>query len=390
MRVNKIIPYGRQSIDELDILEINKVLNSDWLTQGPVVTHFEQALSEYCSAAYAVACTNATAALYVACLALGITVNDIVWTSPNTFLSSANCARFCGAQIDFVDIDEKTYNLCPDKLEAKLLTAEKLDKLPKIIIPVHFAGQSCDMKKIHQLAKKFNFHIIEDASHAIGATYLDKRIGCCQYSDITIFSFHPVKIITTGEGGAALTNSKEIAEKIRLYITHGMTRDSKKMENPSNDLWYYEQIELGFNYRITDIHCALGLSQLKKIDTFIRKRHELVARYNEGLKYLPLTLPYQHPDTYSSFHLYVICLMAEYKNKTRAQLFNELRQANIGVNVHYIPVHTQPYYKKFGFQWGDFPVSEDYYHRTITLPLYPGLSYEQQDTIISIIKNILT
>ncbi len=373
----KFIPYGRQTISEADIHNVIEVLKSDWLTQGPAIEHFEQAVAKYCGATHGVAVMNATCALHLACLALKVGAGDRVWTSPNTFLASANCARYCGANIDFVDICAKTYNMSVAALEEKLKKAKQANKLPKVVIPVHFAGQSCDMRGIKKLADKYGFKIIEDASHAIGGRYLNEPIGNCRYSDITIFSFHPVKIMTTGEGGLALTHDKKLADQMRLLRSHGMTRDEALMTHPSQGGWYHEQVDLGFNYRITDIQCALGLSQLKRVDEFVKKRHELAAIYTQNLKDLPLVLPYQDPHTYSAFHLYVI------QTTARKRVFDYLKNANIGVNVHYIPVHLQPYYRQLGFKERDFPVAEAYYHQAITLPLYTGLSLAEQDYVVT-------
>lgn len=383
------IPYGRQSITDADILSVVDVLRSDWLTQGPIISQFESELARYCNAAHAVAAMNATAALHLACLALGVQKGDIVWTSPNTFLASANCVRFCGADIDFVDICSKTYNMSIVKLEEKLMEAKRLNKLPKAIIPVHFAGQSCDMRAIRALADKYDFKIIEDASHAVGGRYLDEPVGNCQFSDITIFSFHPVKIMTTGEGGALLTNDKMLADKVKLLRSHGMTRDEKLMMSPSEGGWYYQQVKLGFNYRITDLQCALGLSQIKRVDEFVKKRNTLVMRYNDKLKDLPLILPFVNSDCYSAYHLYVVQLDSNEALKKRKEVFDYLLANNIGVNVHYIPVHLQPYYQQFGFKLGDFPNAEIYYQHAITLPLYYDLREEDQDYVITKLKEIL-
>lgn len=373
----KFIPYGRQNISEADIASVIEVLKSDWLTQGPMIERFEQAVSEYCGTAHGVAMMNATCALHLACLALDVGKGNRVWTSPNTFLASANCARYCGAEVDFVDICAKTYNMSVAALEEKLKKAKQINKLPKVVISVHFAGQSCNMLSIKKLADEYGFKIIEDASHAIGGRYLNEPIGNCRYSDITIFSFHPVKIMTTGEGGLAVTQDKKLADKMRLLRSHGMTRDEARMTSPSPGAWYYEQVDLGFNYRITDIQCALGLSQLKRVDEFVRKRHEFAAIYTQNLKDLPLVLPYQDPNTYSAFHLYVI------QTSDRKKVFDYLKSANIGVNVHYIPVHLQPYYCQFGFKMGDLPVAEAYYQQAITLPLYYDLIPTQQNYVIT-------
>lgn len=379
----KFIPYGRQSVNDDDIEAVVKVLRSDWLTQGPNIAKFEEALAERCEAEFAVAVMNATAALHIACLALGVEKGDWVWTSPNTFLASANCALYCEANVDFVDIDPKTYNMSPHALEEKLKEAKNKNSLPKVVIPVDFAGQSCDMQAIKKLADEYGFKIIEDASHAIGAKYQGRPVGCGQYSDITIFSFHPVKILTTCEGGAALTNNPKLAEKMRLLRSHGMTRDPNFMVSESEGDWYYQQIDLGFNYRITDIQCALGLSQLKRVDEFVVKRNELVQIYNAALKSLPLILPIVKEDCYSSHHLYVIQIDTDKTDKSRHEVFDKMRQANIGVNVHYIPVYTQPYYQKFGYKKGYCRKAEQYYNRAISLPMYYDLTEEEQSYVIT-------
>lgn len=384
-----MISYGHQSISESDIDAVVEALSSDWLTQGLTIDHFEEAVAVYCSANYGVAVCNATAALHLACRVLNIGSGDYVWTSPNTFLASANCALYCGASIDFVDIDPKTYNLSVVALARKLQIAAQRNKLPKLVIPVHFAGQSCDMKKIRILADQYKFRLVEDASHAIGGGYCDKKIGCCEYSDMAIFSFHPVKIITTGEGGMIMTNDQKIYDKLRLLRSHGMTRNQAYMQGESEGAWYYQQIDLGYNYRITDIQCALGLSQLKRINEFVQKRYRLAKRYDQALGQLPLILPFQEECNYSTYHLYVIQLKLDQIKKTRRQVFDELRAAGIGASVHYIPVHLQPYYQKFGFKPGDCPVAERYYSAAITLPLHPGLSLAEQDFIVDALKKIL-
>ena len=371
------IPYGRQDISQNDINAVIEVLRSDWITQGPTISHFEHAVAKYCGSQYSVAVCNATAALHLACRAIGLSVGDRLWTSPNTFVASANCGLYCGAEVDFVDIDPKTYNICIDALSSKLEQAEKLGKLPKILIPVHFAGQSCEMAEIAKLSKKYGFYVIEDASHAIGGEYKGKKIGSCIYSDMTVFSFHPVKIITTGEGGMVVTNKQELYERIVLLRTHGIVR------KPNQGAWYYQQVDLGYNYRMTDIQAALGLSQMKRLYSFISQRHELAQSYNENLQDLPLQLPWQHPDSYSAWHLYIIRL-----NK-RHQVFDSLREAGIGVNVHYIPVHTQPYYLQMGFKFGDFPNAEAFYDEAISLPIYPLLTDAQQQKVITDLQKAL-
>lgn len=392
MKVNphpEVIPYGRQSISEEDVAAVTDVLQSIWLTQGPKVEQFEAAVAGKCGARFGVATNSATSALHVACRAAGLGNGDILWTSPNTFVASANCGLYCGASVDFVDIDPKTYNICPDKLEEKLIAAEKIGKLPKVVIPVHFAGQPCDMERIASLGKKFGFTIIEDASHAIGATYKNTKIGSCTYSDMTVFSFHPVKIITTGEGGIVLTNRGDLHENLILFHSHGITRNPKFMEGSSHGPWYYEQVELGYNYRMTDIQAALGLSQLQRIDEFVQRRHYLADRYNNALRNFPVELPWQHSDLYSAFHLYVICLKLNQISKSRRQIFEEMRAASIVVNVHYIPVYTQPYYRKLGFSDGYCNVAEQYYESAISIPMYFGLTDEKQDRVIHLLEKLV-
>jgi len=384
------IPYGRQDINAADIQSVIEVLQSDWLTQGSAVNRFEQAVADYCGVKYAIAVSSATAALHIACLAIELGDRDYLWTSPNTFVASANCGLYCGAKVDFVDIDPRTYNLSIDELSQKLANASKQGCLPKVLVPVHFAGQSCEMDKIAALSQHYGFQVIEDASHAIGGKYQGKAIGCCEFSDLAIFSFHPVKIITTGEGGMVLTNREDLYEKLIRLRSHGITRNPDLMQGESDGAWYYQQIDLGFNYRMTDIQAALGASQMQRLDDFITRRKFLVHRYNHLLQDLPLTLPYQHPDTESSWHLYVIRLNLNKISKTHRQVFDELRQAAIGVNLHYIPVHTQPYYQNIGFTWGDFPEAESYYKNAISIPLYYGLSEQEQDRVIGSLQEILT
>ncbi|EKD71450.1 MAG: hypothetical protein ACD_46C00181G0015 [uncultured bacterium] len=385
----KFIPYGQHSISHEDIDEISKVLMSEWLTQGPMISKFEEAILAYCNAKYATAVSSATAALHLACLALDLKSGDYLWTSPNTFVASANCALYCGANVDFVDINLKTFNMCTDALEEKLITAEKLGKLPKVVIPVHFAGQSCNMEKIKSLSKRYGFKVIEDASHAIGGLYKDSKIGSCEYSDITVFSFHPVKIITTGEGGMLLTNNKKLHETLRRLRTHGITRDEEYMESKSHGPWYYQQIELGFNYRITDIQAALGLSQLKRLDQQVLLRNKLSANYAQEFVNLPIVIPFVESDCYSAWHLYSIMLEIDKLKKTRLQVFEEMRKANIGVNVHYIPVNKHPYYQQHGFKDKKYPNAEFYYERTMTLPLYPAMLPIDQERVIFTLKKVL-
>jgi len=384
-----MIPYGKHDIQESDIEAVVKVLRSDFLTQGSVVPQFEKQLCDYTGSSYAVAVNSATSALHIACLSLGLEKGDWLWTSPNSFVASANCGLYCGAKIDFIDIDVKTYNLSIDKLEKKLICAKKEKKLPKIVIPVHFAGQSCDMKRIHSLSKQYGFKIIEDAAHAIGGRYLDGPIGGCQYSDITVFSFHPVKIITTAEGGLATTNSKKLTEKMQLYRSHGITRNQELITEKVDGDWYYQQVVLGFNYRMTELQAALGVSQMKRLDRFVSSRHILRKRYDILLRDLPITIPFQHKNNYSALHLYPIKIDFKRIGKSREKIFNELRASGVGVNVHYIPIHTQPYYKQFGFHKGDFPNAELYYHETISIPIFHAMTMEQQDTIVGILKKVL-
>lgn len=384
-----MIPYGRQDISQQDIDAVVEVLQSDFLTQGPKVPAFEQVVAKHVGAQHALAVNSATSALHIACLALGLGEGDWLWTTPITFVASANCGLYCGAQVDFVDIDPVTYNLCPKELEKKLIAAEKTGKLPKVVVPVHFSGQPCDMQAIHQLAQTYGFKIIEDASHAIGGKYQGEPIGNCRYSDITVFSFHPVKIITTAEGGLALTNDDALAEKLNLYRSHGVTRDTSLMTHEPDGPWYYQQVALGFNYRMTELQAALGISQMQRLDVFVAQRHRLAERYNQLLTDLPVTLPWQHPDSYSGLHLYVIRLQLDKINKTHRQVFEELRAAGIGVNLHYIPVHTQPYYQDMGFKKGDFPEAERYYNEAISLPMFSTMTEQQQEEVIRVLKKVL-
>lgn len=388
----EFIPYGRQNITEKDIDAVVNVLKSDFLTQGPKVPEFEQAIIDQCDVKYALAMNSATSALHVACLALGVGKGDIVWTTPITFVASANCALYCGATVDFVDIDSQTYNLSVQSLKQKLETAKKQDKLPKVVIPVHLCGQPCDMATIYELSQEYGFSVIEDASHAIGGSYQSKPIGNCQYSDITIFSFHPVKIITTAEGGVATTNNKGLAQKMDLLRSHGITRDTELMTNEPDGPWYYQQIDLGFNYRMTEMQAALGVSQIERLQSISESRHKIAKRYNEKLANLAVTVtvPFQIEESYSGLHLYVIRLKLDDIKATHLEVFNALRAANIGVNLHYIPVHLQPYYQKhFNFQIGDFPQAEQYYKEAISLPLYPDLTEEQQDYIVETLEGVL-
>lgn len=384
-----MIPYGRQEITQADIEAVVEVLQSDFLTQGPMVPRFEQQVAEHVGANYAFAVNSATSALHIACLALGLGPGDRLWTSPVTFVASANCGLYCGAEVDFVDIDPRTYNLCPIALQSKLEQAEREGTLPKIVIPVHLCGQPCDMQAIHALAKRYGFKVIEDASHAIGGKYKEEFIGNCKYSDIAIFSFHPVKIITTAEGGMALTNDAGLARKMALLRSHGITRDPQQMTHDADGPWYYQQIDLGFNYRMTELQAALGVSQMTRLDQYVAKRHQLAARYNDLLSALPVTTPWQHPDSYSGLHLYVIRLQLSKIERTHRQVFESLREQGVGVNLHYIPVHTQPYYVNKGFKAEDFPLSQQYYQEAISLPMFQGMSEGQQNQVVIALKRAL-
>ena len=385
-----MIPYGRQDITQADIDAVVEVLNSDFLTQGPAIPKFEQAIANKCEVQHAVAVNSATSALHIACLALDLGKGDRLWTTPITFVASANCGLYCGAEIDFVDVDPNTYNMSVEVLAEKLEKAKQSNSLPKIVIPVHLCGQICEMQAIHELSQKYGFRIIEDASHAVGGRYQNSPTGNCQYSDITVFSFHPVKIITTGEGGMALTNNAGLATKMELLRSHGITRDTAQMTESSHGGWYYQQIDLGFNYRITDIQAALGLSQLDRLDDYVSQRHQIAARYNELLSTLPVVTPWQHPDSYSGLHLYVIRLKLDSISKTHQQVFTALIQAGIGVNLHYIPVHLQPYYQQMGFESGNFPEAERYYSEAISLPMFPSLTEQDQDIVVEKLKQVLT
>lgn len=380
-----MIPYGRQSINEADIAAVVDVLRSDWLTQGPAVPRFEHTVSDYCGARHGVAVNSATSALHIACLALGLGPNDRLWTSPITFVASANCGLYCGARIEFVDIDPNTFNLCPVALERKLQEAEREGRLPKVVVPVHMCGQPCDMAAIGALAERYGFSVIEDASHAIGGQYRARPVGAGVYSDITVFSFHPVKIITTAEGGMAVTNCDCLAERMTLLRSHGIIRDPALMDREPDGPWYYEQIDLGFNYRMTDMQAALGVSQMARLDAHVARRHVLAARYDALLADLPVTTPRRDANVHSAFHLYVILVPPAARNA----VFQALRDAGIGVNLHYIPVHMQPYYRRLGFRSGDFPLAEAYYRAAISLPLYPTMTEAQQDQVIAKLREAL-
>ena len=385
-----LVPYGRQDIQDSDITAVMEVLKSDFLTQGPAVPLFEKAVREVCSAEYAVAVNSATSALHIALMALGVGAGDTVWTSPNTFVASSNAALYCGASVDFVDIDLDTYNLSIISLREKLEQAAVFGVLPKVVIAVHLTGQPCDMRAIHELSQQYGFKVVEDASHAIGGRYRDVAIGNCEYSDITVFSFHPVKIVTTAEGGMALTNNPALAEQMTLFRSHGITRDPLLMTRAPEGPWYYEQIALGYNYRMTDLQAALGASQMQRLQEYVDRRHEIAARYTQELEGLPLVLPKQAEFSYSAYHLYVIRLdLDAIKPLTHVEVFQSLRDRGILVNLHYIPVHTQPYYQKMGFEWGDFPNAEAYYRSAISIPMFPTLNFDAQAKVTTALHEIL-
>ncbi|MYL23695.1 UDP-4-amino-4,6-dideoxy-N-acetyl-beta-L-altrosamine transaminase [Halomonas alkaliantarctica] len=384
-----MIPYGRQEITQADIDAVVSVLESDFLTQGPQVPRFEKAVAQHVGAKHALAVNSATSALHLACLALGLGKGDWLWTSPITFVASANCGLYCGARVDFVDIDPRTYNLCPKTLAVKLAKAEKEGRLPKVVVAVHLCGQPCDMQALHALSLRYGFHIIEDASHAIGGKYQGEFIGNGHYSDITVFSFHPVKIITTAEGGMAVTNDNNLASRMNLLRSHGITRDPALMTHDTDGPWYYQQVDLGFNYRMTELQAALGTTQLKRLDAYVARRHRIAERYDEALSDLPVVTPDQHPDSYSGRHLYVIRLRLDDITLTHRQVFEALRERGIGVNLHYIPVHTQPYYQAMGFKPEDFPEAIQYYREAISLPMYPTMSESQQDEVIYVLNGVL-
>ena len=381
-----MIFYGRQSINSNDIQAVEDVLKSDFLTQGPMIECFENSVAEYCGAKYAVAVSNGTAALHIACLAAGLGEGDLLWTSPITFVASANCARYCGADVDFVDIDANTYNMSVETLEEKLRSAKRI---PKIVVPVHLAGQSCDMKRIHKLAQEYGFMVMEDACHAMGADYLGKKVGCCEFSDMTVFSFHPVKIVTSGEGGMILTNSEELYQRLQLFRSHGITRNQGLMTHGTDGPWYYQQLELGFNYRMTDIQAALGYSQMKRVDAFVTRRRELAARYERLLADLPVRTPQVLKEAVPSWHIYVVRVDFSQVKKSKQQIFQEMRERGIALNLHYIPVHTQPYYEELGHRSAECPVAMEYYDEAMTLPLYYDLTEEQQDRIVEALRSVV-
>lgn len=384
-----MIPYGKQDISQADIDAVLEVLKSDFLTQGPKVPEFEAKVARHVGAKHALAVNSATSALHIACLALELGKGDWLWTSPVTFVASANCGLYCGASVDFVDINPQTFNICPDALAAKLAKAEQAGCLPKVVVAVHLCGQPAAMAAIHKLAQRYGFRIIEDASHAIGGKYQGEFIGNSRYSDITVFSFHPVKIITTAEGGMALTNNDDLARRMNLYRSHGITRDPALMTREPDGPWYYQQVDLGFNYRMTELQAALGVSQMNRLDAFVARRHELANRYDQLLVDLPVTTPWQHPDSYSGLHLYVIRLQLDNISKSHLQVFESLREQGIGINLHYIPVHIQPYYEAMGFKPEDFPEAMGYYREAISLPMYQGLTDEQQDIVVRVIQSVL-
>jgi UDP-4-amino-4,6-dideoxy-N-acetyl-beta-L-altrosamine transaminase len=384
-----MIPYGRQDISEADIQAVIDVLKSDFLTQGPMTPAFEKAVSEYCKVKFAFAVNSATSGLHSACLALDVGPGDIVWTSAVTFAASANCALYCGATVDFVDIDPQTFNLSTDSLEAKLLHAKDYGQLPKVVIPVHLCGQPCNMKRIKELSLIYDFKIIEDASHAIGSKYHGESIGNCLYSDITVFSFHPVKIITTAEGGMAVTNNAKYAKKLELMRSHGITRNLEDMVSPSKGPWYYEQIDLGFNYRMTDLQSALGLSQMDRLDEFIEARHRVADLYKSTLQDSRINLPWQHPEYHSAFHLFVVRINRALVKKSHSQIFKELRDLGVGVNLHYIPVYLHPYYQKQGFVPGYCPEAEKYYSEAVSLPMHSKLTEQQQNKVVTSLLKVL-
>lgn len=384
-----MIPYGKQHINQADIDAVLEVLTSDFLTQGPKVPEFEQSIATYCGASYAVAVNSATSALHIACLAMGIGEGDLVWTSPISFVASANCVLYCGGDIDFVDINSESFNIDINALENKLAQAKANGRLPKALIAVHMSGLSCEMKEIYELSLQYGFRIIEDASHAIGARYLGKTVGNCEFSDMAVFSFHPVKIITSAEGGMVVTNDEELANNLQLFRSHGVTRDEDMMTGPSHGAWYYQQISLGYNYRMSDIQGALGTSQLNRLDEFVAIRNRIADRYDDQLTDLPILLPEFSADFYSSRHLYVIRLQLEKMSKSHIEVFDELRANDVGVNLHYIPIHLQPYYRKLGFNFGDYPQAESYYSQAISIPIYAQMTEKEQDDVVRVLHQVV-
>jgi UDP-4-amino-4,6-dideoxy-N-acetyl-beta-L-altrosamine transaminase len=384
-----LIPYGRQDITQRDIDAVVETLQSSFLTQGPKVPEFEKNICSYVGSQHAVAFNSATSALHASCISLGLSKNDIFWTSPISFVASANCGLYCGANVDFVDIDPVTNNMCPNALERKLIKAKDLGKLPKVVIVVHLSGMPCDMKSIHALSIEYNFRIIEDASHAIGSELNQQKTGSCIYSDIAIFSFHPVKIITTAEGGMAVTNNHKIYEDLSILRTHGITRDINQMSKVPDGPWYYEQKILGFNYRMTDLQAALGITQLSRIDDLLKKRRMIKKQYDNELSNLPVLLPHDSNYATSALHLYIIRLKLDEINSTHLEVFMELRSKGIGVNLHYIPIYRQPYFKRFNFDLNDFVNSEQYYKEAISIPIFPSMDEVQQDEVINSITSII-
>ncbi|MBI4082058.1 MAG: UDP-4-amino-4,6-dideoxy-N-acetyl-beta-L-altrosamine transaminase [Candidatus Lambdaproteobacteria bacterium] len=382
-----MIPYGRQNLNQADLDAVLDVLRSDWLTQGPANERFERAVATYCGAPHAVAVCNATAALHLACCALELGPGDALWTSPNTFVASANCALYCGAGVDFVDIDPRTYNLSAEALAEKLAQAERGGRLPKVVVPVHFGGQPCELEAIARLARRYGFRVIEDAAHAIGARYRGEPIGAGNHSDLSVFSFHPVKIVTSGEGGMVLTRHAALHERVALLRSHGITRAPAQMTGESEGGWYYQQVALGYNYRMTDMQAALGASQMTRIEEFLKRRHALAERYDRALAELPVQVPWRAPERYSAFHLYVIRLRLKEIGRSRAEVYEAMRRAGIGVNVHYIPVHLQPHFRKLGFKPGDYPEAEAYYAQALTLPLHAGLTEPEQDRVVAVLRD---
>lgn len=383
-----MIPYARQSIADADIAAVTEVLRSDFLTQGPAVPRFEERVAQYCGAGYAVAVSNATSALHIAAKALGLTEGGLLWTSPNSFVASANCGLYCGADVDFVDIDPQTYNIGVDALKSKLAQAARAGRLPDVVVIVDFAGQPCDLEAIAALRAEYGFRVIEDASHAVGASYRGKPIGACDLADVVVFSFHPVKIITTAEGGMALTNDPSVAQKMELFRSHGVTRNAELMRDDDREPWEYEQVDLGFNYRLTELQAALGIAQMDRIDSFIERRREIAARYDRELAGIPLVLPYQRKDVASAYHLYPVQVAGDARH-SRREVYEGLRAAGISPNVHYIPIYTQPYYRDLGFAAGYCPNAERYYERTLSLPMYAGLTDEQQTRVIDALRDLL-
>lgn len=388
--IEPVIPYGRHDISESDIQEVVNVLKSDFLTQGPMVPRFEKCITRFCGARFGVAVNSATSALHIACMALDVGLGDLVWTTPISFVASANCALYCGATVDFVDIDPLSYNMCAKHLQEKLILAEKNGLLPKVVIVVHMCGQACDMREIKRLGVKYGFKIIEDASHAIGGKYLEQFVGSCQFSDITVFSFHPVKIVTTAEGGMATTNCPNLAKKLNLLRSHGISKELTPREIDENGPWYYEQSLLGYNYRMTDLQAALGISQMSRVVEFVRSRQTLAAKYDTSLSDMPIVLPWQNTDTYSAWHLYVIRLKLTELSKSHATIFTDLRDAGIGVNLHYIPIYWQPYYRELGFEKGYCPEAEKYYSEAISIPMYAKLTESQQSRVIEALNMAMT